>query len=307
MAAVAATAVAFALTRDAQVWTVAILGVVIGLVALVQARRRRRLPRRIAALAVSLLLVAAGAGWLVVHTGRTQQNVADVLYVRVFPFASRVAWFAHHGMPEARAVDRLAATTPAPTPGSAKVVGFDPTDPRFGALEHWIVTRGQSTYVLWLVTHPLYVITEPLLRPERSYNFADGDLTFYAALGRVDSPLSPVLWPTWWWLLPLSAVALGVAAVGDLWRQASWRAVLMLGGLGVLSMLIAWHGDGQEVTRHTVEGFAEVRVCVLIVAVVGVLRALPRRRGRPAHSRSAAGTGAGDGDEVAPPSELAAH
>jgi hypothetical protein len=58
---------------------------------------------------------------------------------------------------------------------------------------------------------------------------------------------------------------------------------VVLGALGVLAMLIAWQGDGQEVPRHTVEGFAEVRVCVLVMAVVGVLRAVPvGQRGRPA-------------------------
>ena len=35
-------------------------------------------------------------------------------------------------------------------------------------------------------------------------------------------------------------------------------------------MLVAWHGDGQEVTRHTVEGLAEFRLGVWILLVVGL-------------------------------------
>jgi hypothetical protein len=42
--------------------------------------------------------------------------------------------------------------------------------------------------------------------------------------------------------------------------------------IGVAAMLVAWHGDGQEVTRHTVEGFAEVRLGVWIPFVVGLFR-----------------------------------
>jgi hypothetical protein len=47
--------------------------------------------------------------------------------------------------------------------------------------------------------------------------------------------------------------------------------VVVLIVIGVLAMLIAWHGDGQEVTRHTVEGFAQVRLGVWILVVWGLL------------------------------------
>jgi hypothetical protein len=36
------------------------------------------------------------------------------------------------------------------------------------------------------------------------------------------------------------------------------------------SMLVAWHGDGQEVTRHTIEGLTEVRLGVWILLVIGL-------------------------------------
>jgi len=43
--------------------------------------------------------------------------------------------------------------------------------------------------------------------------------------------------------------------------------------------LVAWHGDGQEVTRHTVEGFAELRLGIWIVIVLWFLGAPPPRPG----------------------------
>jgi lipoprotein signal peptidase len=273
MAAVWITGLAFAAARDAQVWTVALLGLVVAVVAVVRAWRQRRFPRRIATLALGLLAAAGLTGSVVAHTGRADQNVVDVLVVRIFPFPDRVAWFAAHGMPQVGAIDQLAAVTQPLSPGTAEVVGFDPTDPAFRPLEGWIRDHGQSTYLLWLVTHPGYVITEPFVRPEAAYNYADGRLTFYAATDRVDSPLTTVLWPAWWWLLPLTAVGVGAAAITGSWREHGWQVVMVLGALGVVAMLIAWQGDGEEVTRHTIEGFAEVRISVLVVAVVGVLRA----------------------------------
>ena len=261
-------ALAYAATRDAQVWTVGVLGVVVVVAGLDRLRRTRRFPRRLAVLAAGLLVAAAATGWVAAHSGRTTQNAANVFFVRVFPFPARVAWFATHGMPDARRIDQMAAATRPPEPGAAKVV--DPV-PAYPALGRWIDDHGQGTYLLWMVTHPTFVFTEPLRRPERAFNFADGDLTFYAAPDRVGSPLSPLFWPAWWWMVPMSVVAIAAAVVGGRWRRRSWLAVVMLAALGLVTMLIAWNGDGQEVTRHTIEGFAELHVCVLVAVTVAVL------------------------------------
>ena len=40
-------------------------------------------------------------------------------------------------------------------------------------------------------------------------------------------------------------------------------------------MLVAWHGDGQEVTRHTVEGLAELRLGLWIIILLGALANAP--------------------------------
>jgi hypothetical protein len=282
VAAVVLVSLAFAATRDAQVWTVGLLGLAVAGAVAVHGRRHRRLSRRAAVLAAGLLLAAGLTGWDTVQTGRTDQNVANVLFVRVFPFPGRVAWFAAHGMPQAAAVDRLAAATATPR-GAAKVVGLDLSARGNGPIDRWITAHGQSTYLLWLVTHPAYLVTEPLVRPEQAFNFANGSLTFYAASGRVDSPLTPVVWPAWWWMLPLFAIGLVAAVATGRWRERTLATLVLLAGVGLLSMLIAWQGDGQEVTRHTIEGFAELRVGVLIVFLVGVLRFsasdAPARRG----------------------------
>jgi hypothetical protein len=280
VAATTAVCLCFAATRDAQIWTVAFLAVAVGVGAIAAAGQRRgELAVRAGMLSLCLAGIVALTGSGAVSSHRTEQNVADVLYVRVFPFPGRVAWFAAHGMPEQRQIDELARATAA-APGAAKVVGFPVSDPVFAQLEHWIDAKGTGTYLLWLVTHPGYVVTEPLLRPERSYNFASGDLTFYASsTDRMASPLTFVMWPPLVALVALATVAALVSVVSRAWREGVWRMVFALIVIGILSMLVAWHGDGQEVTRHTVEGFAELRLGIWIVIVLWFLGAPPPRPG----------------------------
>jgi hypothetical protein len=51
--------------------------------------------------------------------------------------------------------------------------------------------------------------------------------------------------------------------------------------VGLPAVFVAWSGDGQEVTRHTVEGFAELRLGIWILVVLGLLvRPSPPNAGR---------------------------
>lgn len=280
MAATAAACFLFAASRDAQIWTVGFLAVSAAVCAVVRMRKAPDWARRVAVLALMLALVVGMAEWATVSSHRTASDVEDVLIVRVFPYPSRVAWFAAHGMPEERQVDALARATP--TPATAKVVAIPPDDPAFAPLRRWMADEASGTYVFWLATHPWYVISEPLERPEQAYNFAGGSLTFYAASDTpVPSPLTVVVWPPLIGLAAMGVLAVGLAAISGVWREWTWRAVLVLAGLGIPAMLVAWHGDGQEVTRHTVEGFAELHLGVWILLVVGLLRLRRRSSSSP--------------------------
>jgi hypothetical protein len=273
--ATAAACLAFAATRDAQVWTVAFLAVAVGVGALAIARKDRPRATRVGVLSVCLVAVVVLTGWGTLASHRTPQNVADVLYVRIFPYPGRVAWFAHHGMPQAPQIDALAKAT-STQPGQAKVVSFSPSDPDFAALERWIQNQATGTYFLWLATHPVYVLTEPLIRPERSYNFAQGSLTAYASTtDQYRSPLTVVVWPPLIGLLILAAVAAYLTFLSKGWRDGVWRMMLVFSAIGVLAMLVAWHGDGQEVTRHTVEGLAQLRLGLWIVILLWLLESAP--------------------------------
>ncbi len=269
----------FAATRDAQVWAVVAGSLVVGVFAITRLRSSPPLARRVGVLAMSLLAVAAITEWGTLTSHRTESDVRDVLIVRIFPYPDRVAWFASHGMPEQHQIDELAKATPTPS-NAAKVVAIPAGNPTFDPLRQWMATEAAHTYVLWLLTHPGYVIFEPLVRPERSYNFAQGNLTFYAATNnRMASPLTIVMWPPLIGLLALAALAIYLGILSEAWRERPWRAVLILAALGVVAMLVAWHGDGQEVTRHTVEGLAQLRLGLSILVVVGLLGLVPTENG----------------------------
>jgi hypothetical protein len=271
IAATSAACLAFAATRDAQLWTVCLMGLAVGAYALTRLGKDDGIALRAGVLATCLLGVVVLTEWGTLSSHRTEQDAADVFYVRVFPYPDRVAWFVAHGMPQGGQIDRLARATTT-EPRAAKLVAFDRRDPAFRPLERWLVTEGPTTYLHWIALHPWYVVSEPLQRPERSFNFAHGDLTFYAAADhRMGSPLTPAMWPPLLEFSLMSALALYLAAMSGAWRERPWRAVVVLVVIGVLAMLIAWHGDGQEVTRHTVEGFAQVRLGVWILVVWGLL------------------------------------
>ena len=268
--------------RDQTIWVVGPAGVAIGLYGVVMylGTRRRSVPtRELLLLALSLFAIASLAELGAASSHRNVINMKDVFYVRVFPFPARVQWFAQHGMPDSKRVDIIARQT-LPLPGSAKVV-----EPNFGLpglrrLDRWFEDRAELTYAEFLVTHPGYVLTAPFARPALTYNNDNGNLAFYGSLiGQNPAnpanhalPFLPILmFPSWEVTL---AVGLTGAALLLERRPLSfrcWVPAFALVATGLWSMLVAWHGDGMEVARHTIEGNIEVRIAVLVLAIQGVL------------------------------------
>lgn len=217
------------------------------------------------------------AGWVAeasaVHAHRNVVNVENVMFVRVFPYPTRVAWFAGHGMPDAALVDQQARQTPSPSDkGDAKVVAVDLDAPASAQLKNWFQTRAPTTYVLFLFTHPGYVLSAPFQSPRLTYNDAGGDLGFYAPdQGQGLAVMQDIFVPNRFVVVGLAALAGAFAFVRRLYRRPDWRYLATLALVGLGSMLISWHGDGQEVTRHMVEGDVLVRLAVLLLLLVGVL------------------------------------
>ncbi len=239
-------------------------------------------PRRLLTLGATLLLVALLAEGLAAAAGRDGTYTLDDLYVRVFPYPARDAFFAAHGMPDSALVEQLAASTHPPPDQAPVVVPAD--DAATAALYNWIdAGHATTTYALWLITHPIFVVSAPFQSPQEAFNYANGKLGFYAALG---SPMTPVLNTAlfrWWATAAEAAAAVALAglqrrrrsALHDHpispapWRSREWQVAAALALLGLLAMLIAWQAEGQEVTRHMLEGSVELRLAVLALLAFG--------------------------------------
>jgi hypothetical protein len=267
--AVVGVALVFAALRDTQIWVIVLFAVAFGAYAAWRALRVDTASARPALVVASgLVLVVAVTAASSMASHRDVKNVQDALYARVFPYPSRIAWFADHGMPQARRLTALARST-STTHGDAPVVSIDLADPKFQPLAGWLRSDAPRTYVEWLLLHPGTVLKEPLLRPERTYNNADGHLSFYAASDRSDAPvLTTLLYPAWGWVAAAAIVAAGIVARLGQTRRLAWLVVVLLGALGLFHMLVAWHGDGMEVTRHASVGNVQVRLGVLILLVM---------------------------------------
>jgi hypothetical protein len=286
--ALVAVALVFAATRDTHIWVVALLALALGVAASWYAtgRRARLDPNAAAPIAwvtAGLAVVVFLTGWGSAAAHRTEQNIRDVYDVRIFPYVDRIDWFADHGMPDADGLRALARTAKG-VDGNAPFVGVDTATPEFAALGHWLHDHGTATYVEWLLTHPGYVLSEPLQRPERTFNNAGGHLSYYAAPDRTDVSLANwLLYPPGWVVLVEAVAAVGGAVSLRRWRRHEWQITTLLGVIGIAHVLIAWHGDGMEVTRHAAIGNVQMRLAVLVV--LGML--LPRRTGRSEHEDEA--------------------
>jgi hypothetical protein len=269
-----------ALARDTEI----LLPVTLGLFLLIFAFTRRHGPAfTLSIVTACVLLVAAGfCVAAVIESGRDTLNTTDNLYVRVFPYPARVAWFAAHGMPQAKQIDTLAETVPSPTNDTAKIVSPDFKTPEFARLNTWVNNHGTSTYTLWIIEHPWLVVLEPFRRPQRTYNNAGDNINGYAAGNKVTSGLTPVLWPPWAWLLGVVALNVVVLNERDLHVDRVVHVIVLLGLIGIPAMFAAWIGDGQETTRHTLEGLAQVRLGVLIMLLYVTLVRVPKPHTRQA-------------------------
>jgi hypothetical protein len=260
----------FAGTRDTSIVTIGLIS--IGLVLLLLANRHFSFEvakswwTLVTLLACVVLICTVGLS----ISGRSGSTISDNYYVRVFPFPNRVAWFAGHGMPQATAIDKLSKSVKS-TPGSAKVV-FTQALPELQGLNDWIAMHGNSDYALWLITHPMYDVTAPFTRPELAFNFAQGNLNFYESPRRVNFFASSFFWPSFQEFLIFLIIAVGVSLRSRSFRNFSWQMLVMICVAGLLTMLFAWHGDGQETTRHTIEGYVEMRLGALLAFILTVFR-----------------------------------
>ena len=256
-----------------------------------------RLPartRELAILGIGAFVLAGLAFASSAHGQRHQFPLRNVYGVRILPYPDRVEWFSDHGMPQGELFvdpDVPDARLPIRDPGKAPVVWIGADDPVLQPWLRWAEWKGRSTLALWMATHPDYTLFEPWRDPERAFNNAEGDRTFYAAPDRRDVPYVTGLF------FPPRLLAFAALAVfaGQAFGRGTWRSPLFLVGAGAVLLaaphgLVSWHSDGMETARHLLVPVVQFNLGLLLVGVAGVLASRRpaaegsprRRRGRPA-------------------------
>jgi hypothetical protein len=293
--AVLAASVLWLITRDSHAAVVVIAAVAVGACLVIAEWRGRGRPaddgsrerdRAVGGLVLLAcwLFTLGGVAWVAAsHGHRYVYPLRNVFEARVLPYPDRVAWFADHGMPQA---DRFTGPdAPAPAVrggGDAPVVYVADGEPDMQEWRVWVAQHGRGALAAWMATHPAYLVTEPLRDPERTFNNAEGDRSFYAPADQRELPLvTDVLVPHRWVAL---AVVVAVAAWAT--RRRRWGSPLLLVGAGTVALalphaLVSWHTDGMETARHLMMPALQLYLGALLM-VLGVLGA---RRGPAVASR----------------------
>ena len=168
---------------------------------------------------------------------------------RILPIPKYVAYFSDRGMP----------VSPALMERTGKWASSDDWafygDPRLWEFRDWTANRGKMTYIKFLMSHPIYLITAPALDFQNNFLVEVGyvvNLHFKSAI----VPLPPRLSAIVLYLLLFSYGVTALLAFILYWRrslhESPYLAVpLVMVLLSVPHAWLAYHGDAMEVVRHS--------------------------------------------------------
>lgn len=231
---------------------------------------------RAVVLAVVAITLAFGLPTLGKNPFNEEEVLITIVSERILTSPDRTDWFVDHGMPDGPDVRRLA--------GSFYTKGFGSTPIRANKrLFRWIQDDGRSTYFEFLLTHPGYLIVEPL----NDATGANGAELSGAVYGKVRSvlplPVEEMLFggPGQLVALGFAALVLALRAFG---RRGWTKRELVPGVALVMSLAMYWmlyHGVASEPARHYMQPAAAIRAMFIVVGFLAVDRLLVTRPARP--------------------------
>ena len=180
----------------------------------------------------------------------------NVMGKRILPVPEHVAYFSEHGMPVSPALyERTGKST-----NAGDNAFFN--DPRLEEFRLWTKRSGKTTYIRFLLSHPLYAITAPAL--QFPYVFLK-DMSWFLSGHMIPGHLFPRLsirlndqlaTATAYLLLVGYGVTIGLIFFLYWYRLlhgSPWLAVpLIMILLSIPHLWLVWHGDTGEVRRHGV-------------------------------------------------------
>ncbi|MBN1454225.1 MAG: hypothetical protein JW963_24620 [Anaerolineales bacterium] len=176
--------------------------------------------------------------------------LAEVITHRILPDQEYLEYFSVNGMP----------VTPELMAFSGKNANSDNyaiiNTNELKKFSRWLFKDARNVYVKFLLTHPIYTITSPLvdIRALLGYDYLEGfHIPNYIPTlpKQVDNLFYPVSW--FWPYLWVSLLAAGFILVANLRIQKGvyWIIVVFL-LLSLPQLYLIWHGDALDVERHAV-------------------------------------------------------
>ena len=251
--------------RDSNSYVLVMIAVVIVLIMLVRIPLTRlgfasRLPRFLSVSFVALCIffvttfalmnASLEQGW------RWVAPFYNVVGKRILPVPEHVAYFSEHGMP----------VSPALYERTGKYASGDDNafynDPRLEEFRTWTYRSGKTTYIRFLLSHPLYLITAPALEftdiflKDMSWFFSGHFKRILRPYPRITIRLNDRLAAATAYLLLVGyGVTIGLIFFLYWYRLlhgSPWLAVpLIMILLSIPHLWLVWHGDAMEVRRHS--------------------------------------------------------
>ena len=185
----------------------------------------------------------------------------NVMGMRILPVPEHVAYFSDHGMP----------VSPALYERTGKYASSDDSafynDSRLEEFRTWTYRSGKTTYIRFLLSHPLYAITAPAL--QFPYVFLK-DMSWFLSGHMIQGHLFPRISIHFNDSLAVVISCLILVGYGatiglifflyryKLLHGSPWLAVpLIMILLSIPHLWLCWHGDAMEVRRHSLTAIVQ--------------------------------------------------
>jgi hypothetical protein len=262
--------------RDTNAWA-AVLAVPAVLVWTLRSSRRA-LPL---ALAAGTIAIAAVSVALANHANRDEVPVLHVLGHRVIAEPGGFQYMKDHGLPDWRAVQKKRPINE--LDGIATRIHSDKCSAQCHLFGDWLREKGRSTYVGYLLTHPVYSIGEPIKQIHSwiAPDFKSGRNDQWQRIALPD-PLGTLLWPNHATQIVFWLVLVGLGGVAVSLRRRPpwiWAVPVTLIVTALPHGMLTWLGD-ENPGRHGLTAAVQARLGIIILAVFVVDAALAVRAQR---------------------------
>lgn len=238
-----ATGFLLAFTRDTNAWLLLIFSVLLTipiLFKLIGSKNLVIISGLSAIFLVSAINANMGYRWVF--------PLANVIGQRILPYGSSYRYFEDCGMPVSPRLIDLAGQFA----NAQERALFE--DPELEPFRQWMMEKGRSCYMRWLVSQPVNSLREVFVNFDELISFAGVEGYF----SRAYDPLMPValgrlFYPECFafgiWILTTLAAFVGTWL--QFWKDNRLWAGFIFINLSILPHLfISWHGDAMAPTRH---------------------------------------------------------